>query len=55
VMQHSVEEVLIIVQTLIDDVKGMMAVLNVEHLEDLKHVEKIYHGTVLEFINQRKK
>ena len=55
VMQHSVEEVLVIVQTLIDDVKGMMAVLNVERLEDLKHVEKIYHGTVLEFINQRKK
>lgn len=55
VMQHSIEDVLVIVQTLIDDVKGMMAVLNVEQLKDLNYVQKIYHGTVLEFINQRKK
>ena len=55
VMQHSIEDVKEIVQTLIQDVKGMMAVLNVKSLDDLKHVQKIYHGTVLEFINQRKK
>jgi isopentenyl-diphosphate Delta-isomerase len=55
VMNHSINDVIDIVQTLIDDIKGIMAVLNVERLEGLKHVEKIYHGSVLEFINQRKK
>lgn len=55
VMQHSIEEVIDIAQTLINDIKGIMAVLNAPNIETLKKGQKIYHGSVLEFMQQRKK
>ena len=55
VMQYSIEEAIEIIQTLIEDIKGIMAVLNVTSIDALKNVQKIYHGSVLEFIDQRKK
>jgi isopentenyl-diphosphate delta-isomerase len=55
VTNHTIEEAIQTVETLIQDIKGIMAVLNVRNIDELKAVKKIYHGSVLEFVNQRKK
>ena len=55
ITHHTVDESIQITQTLIQDIKGIMAVLNVKNLEKLQQVKKIYHGSVLEFLQQRKR
>ena len=55
ITHHTMEEAIQITQTLIQDIKGIMAVLNAKNLETLQQVKKIYHDSVLEFIQQRKR
>ena len=55
ITHHTLEEAIQITQTLIQDIKGIMAVLNVKNLDSLQQVKKIYHGSVLEFLQQRKR
>ena len=55
VMTHDMDKSIQLVKELIDDVKGIMAVLNASSIVSLKEVDKIFDQDLINFINQRKK
>ncbi len=55
VMTYDIKKSIQIVKQLIDDVKGIMAVLNAPSIDTLKEVDKVFHQDLINFMNQRKK
>ncbi len=55
VMTHDMDKSIQHVKELIDDVKGIMAVLNASSIASLKEVDKIFDLDLINFMNQRKK
>ena len=55
VMTHDMDKSIQLVKELMDDVKGIMAVLNASSIASLKEVDKIFDQDLINFINQRKK
>lgn len=55
VMTYHLDKSIQTVKQLIDDIKGIMAVLNTPSIDSLKEVDKVFHQDLIHFMNQRKK
>lgn len=55
VMTYDEKTSIEIVSELIQDIKSIMAVLNVKNIQELRQVDKIFHEDLLNFLKQRKR